>query len=118
MARERPRGGGKARAPAENEIATGPALAPNGNGPAKAYRHKGEKRRNIPPAAIAAEGRVPAVPKLHYSYSLRLDPVLRFDSTGAPDKLPDLARKGEKRAFSRSRSAASGGGAATARAVA
>jgi hypothetical protein len=31
---------------------------PNGNGPAKAYRHKDEKRRNIPPAAIAAEGRI------------------------------------------------------------
>ena len=68
MATGRPRGGIKPRAPAENEIATGPALAPNGNGPAKAYRHKGEKRRNIPPAAIAAEGKVPAAPKLSYSY--------------------------------------------------
>jgi adenine-specific DNA-methyltransferase len=72
------------------------ALAPNGNGPAKAYRHKGEKRRNIPPAAIAAEGRVPAAPKLHYSYSPRLNPVLRFDSTGAPDKLPDLLEKAKR----------------------
>jgi hypothetical protein len=87
MAMGMPRGDSKGHASAENEIATGPALAPNGNGPAKAYRHKGEKRRNIPPAAIAAEGRVPAAPKLPYSYSPRLDPVLRFDSTGAPDKL-------------------------------
>jgi len=46
-----------------------------------------EKRRNIPPAAIAAEGRVPAAPKLQYSCSPRLDPVLRFDPSGAPDKL-------------------------------
>lgn len=93
MARGRPGGGSKARAPAENEIATAKALAPNGNGPAKAYRHKGEKRRNIPPAAIAAEGKVPAAPKLNYSYSPRLDPNLRFDPTGAPDKLPDLLEK-------------------------
>ena len=90
MARGRPGGGGKARAPAENEITTATALAPNGNGPAKAYRHKDEKRRNIPPAAIAAEGKVPAAPKLNYSYSPRLDPILRFDPTGAPDNLPDL----------------------------
>ncbi len=94
MARGRPRTGSSARAPADN--ATAAATAPNGNGPAKAYRHKGEKRRNIPPAAIAAEGRVPAAPKLHYSYSPRLDPVLRFDATGAPDKLPDLLEKAKR----------------------
>jgi adenine-specific DNA-methyltransferase len=70
--------------------------APHGNGLAKAYRHKGEKRRNIPPAAIAAEGRVPAAPKLQYSYSPRLDPVLRFDSTGAPDKLSELLEKAKR----------------------
>jgi adenine-specific DNA-methyltransferase len=96
MARGRPGGGRKARAPAENEIAAATALAPNGNGPAKAYRHKGEKRRNIPPAAIAAEGKVPAAPKLNYSYSPRLDPILRFDATGAPDKLPDLLEKAKR----------------------
>src|ERR1700730_17206586 len=99
MARGRPGGGGKARAPAENEIATATALATNGNGPAKAYRHKGEKRRNIPPAAIAAEGKVPAAPKLNYSYSPRLDPILRFDPTGAPDKLPDLLEKAKRDPF-------------------
>jgi adenine-specific DNA-methyltransferase len=96
MATGRPRGGSKGPAPAENEIATATALAPNGNGPAKAYRHKGEKRRNIPPAAIAAEGKVPAAPKLNYSYSPRLDSILRFDSTGAPDKLPDLLEKAKR----------------------
>ncbi len=96
MARGRPGGGSKTRAPAENEIATRPALAQNGNGPAKAYRHKGEKRRNIPPAAIAAEGKVPAAPKLNYSYSPRLDPILRFDPTGAPNKLPDLLEKAKR----------------------
>jgi adenine-specific DNA-methyltransferase len=96
MARGDGRGGSKARAPAENEIATATALTLNGNGPAKAYRHKGEKRRNIPPAAIAAEGKVAAAPKLNYSYSPRLDPILRFDPTGAPDKLPDLLEKAKR----------------------
>jgi adenine-specific DNA-methyltransferase len=83
--------GSNARVSANSELKT--PTVPNGNGPAKTYRHKGEKRRNIPPAAIAAEGRVPAAPKLHYSYSPRLNPVLRFDATGAPDKLPDLLEK-------------------------
>jgi adenine-specific DNA-methyltransferase len=69
---------------------------PNGNGPAKTYRHKGEKRRNIPPAAIAAEGRVPSAPKLQYTYSPRLHPVLRFDAIGAPDKLPALLEKAKR----------------------
>jgi hypothetical protein len=96
MARVRPRDGSKRPAPAENEIATATAVAPNGNGPAKAYRHRGEKRRNIPPAAIAAEGKVPAAPKLNYSYSPRLDPILRFDATGASDKLPDLLEKAKR----------------------
>jgi adenine-specific DNA-methyltransferase len=96
MARGRPRTGSAARAAAGNAIATGAEPAPNGNGPAKAYRHKGEKRRNIPPAAIAAEGRVPAAPKLQYSYSPRLDPVLRFDLSGAPDKLPELLEKAKR----------------------
>jgi adenine-specific DNA-methyltransferase len=83
-----------ARVSANSELKT--PTVPNGNGPAKAYRHKGEKRRNIPPAAIAAEGRVPPAPKLHYSYSPRLDPVLRFDATGAPDKLPALLEKAKR----------------------
>ena len=30
------------------------------------YRHTGEKRTNNPPARIAAEGKVPAVPKVRY----------------------------------------------------
>ena len=96
MAMGRPRRGAAARAPASDDIATEAAPGANGNGPAKAYRHKGEKRRNIPPAAIAAEGRVPASPKLQYSYSPRLDPLLRFDPAGAPDKLPELLERAKR----------------------
>ncbi len=54
MATGRPGGDSKGHAPAENEIAIATALAPNGNGPAKAYRHKGEKRRNIPLEHVAS----------------------------------------------------------------
>ena len=96
MARGRPRAGHATRAPANDLVTTGAAPEANGNGLAKAYRHKSEKRTNIPPAAIAAEGRVPAAPKLQYSYSPRLDPLLRFDPTGAPDRLPELLERAKR----------------------
>lgn len=54
------------------------------------YRHEGAKRKNAPPASIAAEGTIPYVAKVRYEYSPHLPPVLRFDSSGSPDKLPDL----------------------------
>ncbi len=57
------------------------------------YRHKGEKRKNNPPAKIAAEGSVPPVPKAVYYYSPHLPPVLRFDPSGKADQLPELVAK-------------------------
>jgi hypothetical protein len=54
------------------------------------YRHKTAKRKNTPPAKIAADGIVPEVPKIEYSYSPRRPPALRFDSCGGADKLPEL----------------------------
>ena len=50
------------------------------------------KRKNNPPAKIAAEGAVPVMPKAQYAYNPHL-PVLRFDAAGGPDKLPDLLAK-------------------------
>src|ERR1039458_9815390 len=61
------------------------------------YRHTGEKRTNIPPAKIAAEGKVPRVPKVPYHYSPHLPPKLQFDPTGAPDKLPQLLQEAQRR---------------------
>jgi len=61
------------------------------------YRHEGTKRKNIPPAKLAAEGTVPVLPKLEYSYSPRRPPVLRFDSSGDADKLPVLLAEAKKR---------------------
>ena len=61
------------------------------------YRHDEAKRKNNPPAKIAAEGQVPLMPKIEYEYSPRLPPVLRFDPTGAPDKLPELLEQARER---------------------
>ncbi|HUT60219.1 MAG TPA: site-specific DNA-methyltransferase, partial [Phycisphaerae bacterium] len=57
------------------------------------YRHTEARRKNNPPAKIAAEGVVPAVPKAKYEYNPHLPPVLRFDQRGGPDKLPPLLAK-------------------------
>jgi adenine-specific DNA-methyltransferase len=56
------------------------------------YRYE-DKRKNNPPAKIAAEGFVPLVPKAEYLYSPRRPPELRFDPTGAADELPELLAK-------------------------
>lgn len=56
-------------------------------------RHPGAKRRNIPPAKIAAEGTVPVIPKAEYAYNPHLPPVLRFNQHGGPDALPELIAK-------------------------
>ena len=60
------------------------------------YRYD-STRKNNPPAKIAAEGRIPAVPKIQYSYSPRLDPVLRSDPTGKSDRLPKLLETARSR---------------------
>jgi adenine-specific DNA-methyltransferase len=61
------------------------------------YRHSQEHRTNIPPARIAGEGEVPRVPKVRYRYNPHLPPVLRFDPSGAADKLPELIAEAGRR---------------------
>jgi len=61
------------------------------------YRHDEAKRKNNPPAKIAAEGVVPIVPKARYAYHPRRPPVLQFDPEGKPDKLPELLAEARKR---------------------
>lgn len=80
-------------------MARGRKATGGGNGVEVAdYRHD-DTRKNIPPAKIAAEGRVPDVPKITYSYSPRLDPSLRFDGTGGADALPELLATARQRAL-------------------
>ena len=35
----------------------------------KDYRHKGAKRKNIPPAGLAAQGEIRERPEIEYSYN-------------------------------------------------
>src|SRR5919106_3166628 len=53
------------------------------------YRHEA-KRKNIPPAGLAAQGRVREAPKMSFAYDPHLPPILRFDPRGAADALPEL----------------------------
>lgn len=60
-------------------------------------RHPAAKRKNNPPAKIAAEGTVPVISKAEYAYNPHLSPVLRFDQRGGPDALPSLLAEAGKR---------------------
>jgi len=62
------------------------------------YRHD-TKRKNIPPAGLAAQGVVRETPKLQFAYDPHLPPVLRFDPTAAPDQLPELLEVARTRAL-------------------
>ncbi|MEQ9097361.1 MAG: site-specific DNA-methyltransferase [Phycisphaerales bacterium] len=57
------------------------------------YRHTKDKRANNPPAKIAAEGVVPALPKARYAYSPHRPPTLRFDPDGEYVALLEKARQ-------------------------
>jgi adenine-specific DNA-methyltransferase len=60
------------------------------------YRHAA-RRKNIPPAGLAAQGKVQEAPKTRYFYDPHLPPVLRFDETGASDRLPELLATARQR---------------------
>jgi adenine-specific DNA-methyltransferase len=60
------------------------------------YRHRGSTRKDNPPAKIAAEGKIPKIDPVPYSYNPHLPPVLRFDPTGKADRLPDLLIKAQR----------------------
>jgi len=55
------------------------------------YRHGDAKRVNIPPAGLAAHGKISEKPKIRYAYDSHLPPILRFDRTGNVDWLPRLS---------------------------
>jgi len=64
------------------------------------FRFDGETRKNIPPAKIASEGIIPALPKSKYYYSPRRPPILQFDPEGKPDKITELLQKARTQALS------------------
>lgn len=57
------------------------------------YRHTGAKRKNIPPAGLAAQGKIAKEQKLHYAYNPHLPPRLLFDPSGKADRLQELLAK-------------------------
>jgi len=61
------------------------------------YRHEDVTRKNIPPAKLASEGKVPKLPPVQYAYSPRRPPVLRFDNTWAADTYFDLLEQAKLR---------------------
>jgi adenine-specific DNA-methyltransferase len=63
------------------------------------YRHPNAKRKNIPPAGLAAQGTIRKEQKHHYAYNPHLPPVLRFDPKGNADKLPALLQTAKERAL-------------------
>ncbi len=60
--------------------------------PTADYRH-GDRRTNLPGAAMAGEGEIPKAKRVKYAYSPHLDPVLRFDPTGRADKVAAIVEK-------------------------
>ena len=52
--------------------------------------HYDAKRKNIPPAGLAAEGKIREAPKLTYAYDPHLPPVLRSDPTGEADHIAEI----------------------------
>jgi len=63
------------------------------------YRHEDAKRKNIPPAGLAARGRTPKVAEQTYFYNPHLPPVLRFDNVGKADRFPELLETARQRAL-------------------
>jgi adenine-specific DNA-methyltransferase len=61
------------------------------------YRHEDAKRKNIPPAGLAAQGKIKEKPKIQHAYNPHLPPILRFDKTGKTDGLPELLETARSR---------------------
>lgn len=63
------------------------------------YRYDDSKRKNIPPAGLAAQGKVADSNRIEYAYNPHLPPVLRSDPAGDADKLPELLEIARTRAL-------------------
>lgn len=60
-------------------------------------RHTGVTRLNIPPVGLTARGEIVKERKLKYAYNPHLPPALRFDATGAADKIRELIEEAGRR---------------------
>ena len=62
------------------------------------YRHD-ETRKNNPPAALASQGKIRELRPQRYAYDPHMQPSLRFDDTGAADRLRGLLAAAKQRAL-------------------
>ena len=61
------------------------------------YRHQNASRLNIPPAGLAARGKIDREKKIQYAYNPHLVPGLRFDGTGGTDLIFELIDAAKER---------------------
>jgi adenine-specific DNA-methyltransferase len=85
----------------QNKKSNGPqqnrALPPGD--PVASYKYP-SKRKNIPPAGLAAQGTLQEAPKLRYEYNPHLPPALRSATAATEtDRLPELLQTSRKRAL-------------------
>ena len=57
------------------------------------FKHDSAKRKNIPTAKMAGEGKIPHMEKVNYGYSAHLSPELRFDTSGQSDRVIQIVEK-------------------------
>lgn len=69
---------------------------PDPDGSILDYRYD-TTRKNIPPAGLAAQGKIAKERKQKWEYNPHLPPVLRFDQNGEADELPELLRAAGER---------------------
>jgi adenine-specific DNA-methyltransferase len=69
--------------------------AKSAKSPVTDYRHA-TKRTNIPPAGLAASGKIKEAPKLQFAYNPHLPPKLRFDSDATVEKYIRKMEHGQK----------------------
>ncbi len=56
-------------------------------------------RKNIPPAGLAAQGKLAEPRRIRYDYDPHRPPLLRFDASGAADRGPELLETARQRAL-------------------
>src|ERR1051325_5966022 len=65
-----------------------------------AITHDSATRKNIPPAGLEAQGKIPSAKRIRYEYNPHLPPVLRWSSDPAgTDRLPELLQTARERAL-------------------
>jgi adenine-specific DNA-methyltransferase len=82
-------------APRVRKTGTPPSESPQ---PVADYRFDAA-RKNIPPAGLAAQGKLAEARRIRYDYDPHRPPLLRFDASGAADRVPELLETARRRAL-------------------